>query len=162
MDFYNQCYIKLKEKVTAILLNLIGKVTNEYIYSLCYMVLTKHRQGTINVLKKIGFRELYISENVELLLLYLFYYPTKDNYVQEQNMKLSIMLNNSIKGNNHKIDAYKQLHCQLINVNGEIHNSPIENVITFKGKNDNHYVKTAISSLELLRNSLTSSGTPFF
>lgn len=161
LDFYNQCYIKLKEKVTAILLKLIGKVTDEKIFALSYFVLTKHKQSTINIIKKIDFDELYFSENVELLLLYLFCYPGGDTFVHEKNMKLAIMLNNSIIGNNHKIDAYKQLHCQLINVNGEIHNSPIENVITFKNKNNNHYVKTAINSLELLKTSLKTDTIRF-
>lgn len=165
LDFYKQSYVKLREKVTILLLEKLSNVKNDYIESICYLILSRYREDTINAVEKIEYKKFGRSNTLNLLFLYLFYYPKydKNNYIRNNDMKLSILLENSIVGGNSKVDSYKQLHCQLINVNGEIHNSPLKNLIDFNFSKSqiDYYIKSGVSALELLRNSLNTDTIRF-
>lgn len=165
-DFYNQCYVKLKEKTILILLNILGDISNNYIFSLSYILLSKYKSDVINILKKYGLKSFKQSDKANVLLLYLFFYPTGiDNlFIKNEDTRLYLILSNAILGGNYKIDIYKQFHCQLVNVNGDVHNSPLKNLASFSNENndvDDYYINSGLSSLELLKNSLCSPTIEF-
>lgn len=82
-----------------------------------------------------------IAENIEFIKL--------------ADARLAISLESEIKGGNAKIDVYKQLHCQLVNINGDTHDSPLLRFINLK--DEKCFRETGISSLELLKKSLESN-----
>ena len=162
LEFYNQSYIKLKLKVLKLMIEIMGSVNNTKISSLCYIVLAQHKKDIVNVFESIDLNNLRLSPELHLLLLYCFYYPTKStpaNLIKKFNIGLSVALESEIKGGKAKIDSYKQLHCQLVNINGDTHDSPLLKFINLGDSQPSN--KTGISSLELLKQSLETDTIKF-
>lgn len=90
-----------------------------------------------------------------ILLLYFIEIMKNDNSLNKTEMFYLIM--NKCKSGNIRLDLYKQFHCQLINTNGRIHNSPLQCMAEDK-VTDWRLTK---SSLELIKQSLNNDDLRF-
>lgn len=98
---------------------------------------------------------LSASQEGQILLIYYISKIQSDNVLGKE--EFFYMLRNKCKSGNGRLDLYKQFNCQLINTNGNVHNSPLKCIVDNKITDK----QLILSSIELIKQSITSYDLKF-
>lgn len=165
MEYGDKSYLSILHKVSKKIFDMIFKPSykgEDTIYQLCLLALLNIDEKIIwRILKKYLYemknRKQLLSSSYEGQILLLYYITHIQNDEMLGKEEFFYILKNKCKSGNGRLDLYKQFNCQLINTNGNVHNSPLRCVVDNKVKNI-HMIR---SSLELIKQSLTSYDLKF-
>lgn len=165
MEYGERVYLSILTNVCERLFEIIFqpsyKMENK-IYHLCLLSILSVDEKIIwriikNYLYKLDDKKglLSASQEGQILMIYYISKIQLDEILGKE--EFFYILKNKCKSGNGRLDLYKQFNCQLININGNVHNSPLKCMVDNK-ITDKHLI---LSSLELIKQSIMSYDLKF-